>query len=165
MSRKQFTFALIALAIVGTAGLLLLKHNQKAWSVREARVGDKVFPNFSVNDVSAIHIKSSGSDFTVERKDSLWRVRERGDYPANYQQIKDLLLRMRDIKVIQSDTVGPAQLSRVGLEAPEEHVSEVSPAKSNTSATLVEFKNTHGNLLNATLVGKRHVRPERKSDP
>src|ERR1051326_1582461 len=109
MNRKQFTFILFALLIVGAAGLILINRNRQSWNVREARVGDKVIPNFRFNDVAAVHIKSPGADFNVLKKADTWRVPERNDYLANYAQIKDLLIKMRDLKVVQSDTIGPSQ--------------------------------------------------------
>ena len=123
MNRKQFILVLLALAIIGGAGLVLLNRNKQSWSVREAKVGDKVLPNFRFNDVALIHVKSGVSDFNVERKDGFWRVRERGDYAANYPQIKDLLIRIRDLKVVQADTLGPSQFGRVDLESPEDSVA------------------------------------------
>src|SRR5436190_4601641 len=144
MNRNQFAFLLLALAVVGSAGLLLLKRNHQAWSAREAKAGDKVFPSFRFNDVAVIHVKSSAADFNVERKDGVWRVREDGDYPANYSQIKDLLLRMRDIKVVQSDTIGPSQLSRVGLEPPGGQAHNVVILGDSAAASEASRADTNG---------------------
>ncbi len=40
------------------------------------------------------------------KKDDLWRVRERNDYAANYNEISDFLLKARDLKVLRSEQVG-----------------------------------------------------------
>ena len=60
-------------------------------------MGQKVFPSFPVNDVAAIHVKAAG-DLHLVRKDDRWRVQERNDYPANFSQISDLLLKLADLK-------------------------------------------------------------------
>jgi len=39
------------------------------------------------------------------------------------------------------------------------------PGSGNGSGTLVEFKDQSGKLLNAVIVGKRHLRPQSQSDP
>ena len=156
MNRKQFILVLAALAIVGTAGLMLIKHHSQSWAIREAKVGDKVLPNFKFNDVAAIHVKSPAADFNVARKGDQWRVAERNDYPANYAQIKDLLMKIRDLKVVQSATVGPSQWARVQLDAPN---------KGNGGGTLIEFNDENGKLIDALIVGKRHLRPQSPSDP
>ena len=100
MNRRQFALILFALLIVGAAGLILINRNRQSWNVREARVGDKVMHNFRFNDVAAIHIKSSDADFNVVKQGDTWRVPERNDYLANYAQIKDLVIKMRDLKVV-----------------------------------------------------------------
>jgi hypothetical protein len=156
LNRKQFILVLLALVIIGGAGLILFNHKRQAWAVREARVGDKVLAQFRFNDVAGIHIKSAHSDFNVVRKDSMWRVAERGGYPANYSQIKDLLLKLRDLKVVQSENIGPSQLARVDLN---------DPAKGENSGTLLEFKDANGKVIDSLLVGKRHMRPQTEADP
>src|SRR5689334_13161461 len=108
MNRKQFILLLLALAVISSAGLLVLNRHKQSWTVREAKVGEKLLPNFRPNDVATIHIKSA-VDLNIENKDGSWRVRERGNYPANYNQIKNLLVRIRDIKIVQSDEIGPIQ--------------------------------------------------------
>ena len=119
-------------------------------------MGDKALPNFRFNDVAAIHVKGAGSELNVARKDGIWRVRERGDYAANYLQIKGLLMKIKDLKVLQSERIGPSQLARVNLE---------EPSKRPGSGTLLEFKDARGTVLDALLVGKRHLRPQTASDP
>jgi hypothetical protein len=156
MNRKQFVLILFALVLVGTAGLILLNRNRQSWNVREAKVGDKVLSDFRFNDVAAIHVKGSAGDFEVLKKGEAWRVSARNDYPANYGQIKDLLIKMRDLKVVQSDTIGPSQWGRVGL---------ADPGKTDNSGTLLEFKDEGGKIINALIVGRRHLRPQSASDP
>src|SRR5882757_876515 len=106
MNRKQLLLLLVVLAIVGSAGLVLLHRTRASWNVLEARMGDKVLPNFRFNDVAAIHIKGS-SELNVVRKNGTWRVWERGDYPADFHLVSDILIKIRDLKVVQAETVGP----------------------------------------------------------
>jgi hypothetical protein len=155
MNKKQFIVLLVALAVISAAGLLMVKRHKESWNVREAKVGDKLLPNFRPNDVVAIHIKA-GVDLNIEKKDGTWCVRERGDYPANYEHIKSLLVRMRDIKVVQSDEIGPSQRPRVELG---------EPGSGAGAGTLIEFKDAQGKVIDSLLVGKRHIRGETASDP
>ena len=68
MNRKQFIILLLALAIISTAGVLVLNRHKQSWTVREAKVGEKLLPNFRPNDVAAIHIKAA-ADLNIENKD------------------------------------------------------------------------------------------------
>jgi hypothetical protein len=155
MNRKQFIILLLALAVVSTAGLLVLYRHKQSWTVREAKVGEKLLPNFGPNNIAAIHIKTA-VDLNIENKDGAWRVRERGNYPANYEHVKSLLVRIKDIKIVQSDEIGPSQRSRVELG---------EPGSGPGAGTLIEFKDAQGKVLDSLLVGKRHMRGETSSDP
>jgi LPXTG-motif cell wall-anchored protein len=42
MNRKQLILLLVALAVIGGAGLVLLKRNQKSWTESEAQIGQKL---------------------------------------------------------------------------------------------------------------------------
>ncbi|PWT79782.1 MAG: hypothetical protein C5B44_06365, partial [Acidobacteria bacterium] len=94
MNRKQFIILMLALAVITTAGLLTLNRHKQSWAVREAKAGEKLLPNFRPNDVAAIHIRGS-AELNIENKDGAWRVRERGNYPANYEHVRGLLVRMK----------------------------------------------------------------------
>ncbi len=153
MNRKQLIFLLVAMAVIGGAGLVLLNQHQESWAVHEAKMGDKVLPNFQPNDVAAIHIKG-GSDLNVVHKNDLWHVQERGDYPANFGQISDLLIKLRDLKVVEAESIGPSDLARVNLD---------EPGKGSDSGTLVEFKDGQGKVLAALLLGKQHMRQQSES--
>jgi hypothetical protein len=155
MNRKQFIFVLVALCIVGGAGLLLFKRNQSTWDVREAKVGENVFPNFNPNDVAAIHIKCD-KDFWVVRTNGMWRVPARYNYPANFSQISSLLMEVKQLKATQSDIVGPTLRARVDLG---------EPGKGPGSGTLVEFADANGKMMNSLLLGRRHDRKQNDNEP
>ena len=76
-------------------------------------------------------------------------MRERGDYPANFSQISELLLKLADLKIAQTEEVGPSQLGRFEL---------LPPGAATNSGTLVEFKDQAGKTLNSLLLGKKHMR-------
>ena len=156
MNRKQFIMVLVALAIVGGAGLVLIHRNQNTWMGHEAKEGDRVLPGFRMNDVTMIHVRGDGNDFNVVHTNDIWRVRERDDYPADFALIRDFLFKVRDLKVVQSDVIGPSELSRLDLE---------SPGSETNSATLLEFKDQHDQLLGSVLIGKKHLRPQNGTEP
>jgi len=155
MNRKQLILLLAALAIIGGAGLVLLQHNQKSWTESETQIGQKLLPKFQVNDVAAIHIQGD-SDLTLDRKDDGWHVQERNQYPANLSQIKELLIKVGDLKVVQSDPIGASQLARM-------HLAE--PGKGADSAILLEFKDAQGKTLDSLLLGKKHTHQSDRPSP
>jgi hypothetical protein len=155
MNRKQFVIVVLALCIIGGVGLLIFKRNQKTWNVQEAKVGELVFPNFKPNDVAAIHIKGR-KEFWVVRTNGAWRVPTRYDYAANFEQISGLLLEVKQLKVLQSELVGPSLRSRVELG---------EPGSGTGGGTLIEFADANGKIMNSLLLGLRHDRKQNENEP
>jgi hypothetical protein len=148
MNRNQLALLVAALVVLGGAGLFLVKHNKETWSETDGKTGQKLFPNFQVNDVGDIHIKGD-MDLNLTHKSDGWKVQESGDYPANFSQISELLIKIGDLKVAQSDEIGASQLGRMHLE---------EPGKGPESATLLELKDGQGKTLESLLIGKKHTR-------
>jgi len=153
MNRNQLILLLVALAVIGGAGLMLLNRHDESWSSAGSKLGQKLLPDFKVNDVADIHIKGE-SDLNLVKKDNKWRVAERNDYPANFSDISDLLIKMGDLKIAQDEPIGPSQLGRMQLAAPGSGVE---------AATLVEFKDAQGKVIQSLLLGKKHVRKSERA--
>jgi hypothetical protein len=156
MNRKQFIMLLLVLAVVGGAGLVLVRQNQQSWMAPETKAGDKVLPGFNINDVADIHIRGAGSDFNIIHTNDRWCIRERDNYPADFRMIRDFLFRLRDLKVVQSDPIGPAELAHMDLNPPE---------YGTNAATVLEFKNEHGKLIASLIAGKKHLRTQNDQEP
>lgn len=149
MNRKQFVILLVLVAVLGGAGLMLYKRQGQSWSGGGRTAGQKLLADFQVNDVAHIVIKQAPNEVNLAKKDDLWRVRERGDYAANFSEISGVLLKLRDLKVVQSEKVGPSQLSRLELAA--------SGTGSN-AATVVELRDGSGKVIKSLSLGKKHMR-------
>lgn len=156
MNRKQLSILLVVAVVIGIAGILAVNHRQQSWTESSAALGQKLLPNLPVNDVTQIHIKGS-ADLNLVKKDDTWRVAERGDYPANYSEISDFILKAADLKVLQAEPIGASQLGRMELE---------EPGKSGEkSGTLLEFKGAGGKTLQAVLLGKKHAQKSDRPSP
>jgi hypothetical protein len=148
MNRKQFIILLVLVVVVGTAGWLVRKNHQESWQSSGQATG-KLLPNFPINDVAQVIIQSGTNTLHLVRKDNLWRVQERADYPANFSQISDLLIKLADLKISQSQDVGPSQLGRF----------ELLPPGSDTGAgTLLQFNDQNGKTIDSILLGKKHLK-------
>ena len=149
MNRKQFILLLVLVVVIGAAGLLVRQRNNNSWQNIATAIGQKLLPNLAVNSIAQITIKSGAGELNLARRDNLWRVRERGDYPANFSQISELLIKFADLKVAQSEDIGPSQLGRFELLPPG------SPANAGTQ---IEFKDAAGKLISSVLLGKKHLK-------
>src|SRR5438477_5727384 len=141
MNRKQLVILLVLVVLVGGAGLLLLRNQSKSWQGANPSLGKKVLGEFPVNDVAHITVKQGTNELNLAKTD-VWRVRERNNYPANYSEISDFLLKVRDLKIVQSEKVGPSQLQRLWL----------APGTGTNSALQVDFKDQKEKTIRTVLL-------------
>ncbi len=157
MNRKQFLILLALVVVIGAAGLFVYRQKNTSWQDRRAAIGQKLLPGLAINDVAQITIKSGAGDVTLARQNNLWRVHERGDYPANFSQISEMLLKFADLKTVQNEEVGPSQLGRFEL---------LPPGAAPNTGTALEFKDQNGKPLASVLLGKKHLKkPAANSQP
>lgn len=152
MNRKQFLMLVLALLVLGGAGFALFWQDIAAYRTAGAKIGARLLPGLKVSEVAQIRLQDAKSQATLVRKDNAWLVRERGDYPANVQSIGDLLIKLVELKVVQSEAVGESLLPRLGL---------AMPGKGEGSGTFIEFKDASGKLLASLVLGKTVL----KKDP
>lgn len=149
MNRKQFAILLILVAVIGGAGLIIHQRGSQSWQGADQSAGQKLLPNLAVNDIAKITIQSGTNNLNLARQNNLWCVQERGGYPANFQQISDLLLKLADLKIVESDDVGPSQLGRYNL---------LPPGPDTNTATVITFDDANGKALGSLLLGKKHMK-------
>ncbi len=149
MNRKQFILLLVLVGVIGGAGWLVHQRGRDAWQSASQTIGQKLLPDLPVNDITRVVIQSGTNELNLARQDNLWRVAERGGYPANFSQLSDLLVKLADLKIIQSDEAGPSLLGRYDL---------LPPGAGTNTATLVQFEGAEGKTLAALWVGKKHLK-------
>ena len=152
MSRKHFLYLVIALVVVGGAGLALVWQDIAAYRASGARIGAKLLPGLKIADVAEIRLQSPKHQATLVRQEKNWVVQERGGYPASFQEISDLMIKLVELKVTQSEHVGASLLPRVALADPDQ---------GEGGGTLIEFRDGAGKVLAGLVLGKKVL----KKDP
>jgi hypothetical protein len=155
MNRKQLIILLVLVAVLGGAGIMLRNKQKSSWEGANPSAGKKLLGDFPMNDVAHIQIKQGTNDLNLAKKDEIWRVRERNDYPANFSQISDLLIKLGDLKIVQSETVGQSQLARLNLV----------PGTATNSALAVDFKDKSDKSIRSLLLGKKHMKKSNRPNP
>ena len=152
MSRKHFLYLVIALVVLGGAGLALVWQDIAAYRASGAKIGAKLLPGLKIADVAEFRLQDPKHQVTLARKEKTWVVQERGGYPASFQEISDLMIKLVELKVTQSEQVGASLLPRLGL---------ADPGKGEGGGTLVEFRDGSGKVLAGLVLGKKVL----KKDP
>jgi hypothetical protein len=152
MNRKQFLYLIIALVVLGGAGLALVWQDIADYRASGAKIGAKLLPDFRIADVTEVRLRDAKHQVTLARKEKTWVVQERNGYPASFQEISDLMIKLAELKVTQSEQVGAALWPRIEL---------ADPGKGTGSGTRVEFKGGSGKVLASLVLGKKVL----KKDP
>src|SRR5882672_675150 len=118
MNRRQFAILLVLAIVLGGMGLWLQRKQAGSWSTAGATAGEKVLGNFPVNDVARITISQDTNSLNLVKDGDEWHVWERQNYPADFSRISALLLKVRDLKVIQTEQISPGQFARLQLVPP-----------------------------------------------
>lgn len=157
MGKRQVTILLVILAVV--AGISVAVNKLRSTGLEASSIkgaGEKVLPDFPINQVATVSLKTGKDSLTLNRKeeDGAWLVAERDDYPADFGKLGVLLREMWKLKIAQTVEAGPSQFGRLELLEPGDE------GKPNTG-TLMEFKDGEGNSVASLLIGKQY---ERQSD-
>jgi hypothetical protein len=153
MNRKQLGLLIVICLVVGGLGLFLAKRKQDAWSADSRDLGQRVLKDFTLNalnDVTQLHVRQGDKEVNLVKKGDDWVVKERGDYPANFNDVTDLLRKLFDLKVSRPIQAGPSYLPRFELLPPDN--------KGTNGGTLLELKDKGGKALASLLLGKKHAK-------
>ncbi len=115
--KKNHLLLLLAVAVLASlAGIYFQVAQSSKWS--DSKTDRTIFQNLPVNDISQIQIRSGTVSVTLERKEDVWGVAERDNYPADFDKIRDLIKTLWELKAGQEMQVGPSQLGRLKVTAP-----------------------------------------------
>jgi len=153
MNRKQFLWLMLAVVIMCGAGFALFWQDITAYRDSGAKIGAQLLPPMKVSDVAKLRLQDATGEVTLAVKDKVWRVEQRGGYPADFAEISGLILKLLDVKVVQSEVVGASLHGRLNLLAP-------GKSKEGTG-TLVELSDAAGKVLVSMVLGKVSL----KKDP
>ena len=152
MNRKQFLILVVALLVLGGVGVALFWQNLSDYRASGQKIGARLLPDIKVADVAQIELRDPKSKVTLQRKDTGWVVVERGNYPAEFKSISDLIIKLIDLKVVQSEQIGESLMPRVEL---------LEPGKGEGAGTQVVLKDAAGKTLADLVLGKTIL----KKDP
>ena len=152
MNRKQLILLVVIGAVVALAWFFTHQKEQDVYRESSQRMGQQLLPDLAVNDVTALCFKQGKAELNLVKKDDVWAVKERGDYPANFGNLRELLIKFSDMKITKPVT--SPRLAQLELLPPDK-----SPS------TLVEFKDAKGKSMKSLLLGAKHNREARENSP
>jgi hypothetical protein len=132
------TSALVVLAIVAIA--------TGDRGVSRAAPGERALPALAaeLGDVASVGVKRSSLSLTFVRDGESWLVAEKGNYPAAAGKVRQIVLAMADLMLVEPKTQRAEFYPRLDVEDP-----------GNGKSTLVTLKDKSGTTLAELIIGKR----------
>jgi hypothetical protein len=139
-------------------GVFVTYKNRTARTEKQAdkEIGSSLIPGFPVQgDVEGIQIKTAKEEANLVWADGRWGVRERDNYPANPDFVRDLAIKVKDAKIVELTRVGKSQIGRLQLIDP----STIKPDDKEKPdekevGTLVVFKKEGDQEVGRMILGK-----------
>src|SRR5210317_1533468 len=116
MSRKHFSWLLLATFLVGAVVLILHQHTAKNGMPETGLFLPEL--EEKVNEIGWLQLTAAGgvTVATLERNGDLWQVAEASGYRADWDAVRDLLSGLARSRVVEPKTDNPAYYERLGVE-------------------------------------------------
>lgn len=148
MPGPKFLYLIFAAAAVALLAWFMHRAERNSWQEKAIPHGAKILGQFPVNDVVSVDLSGPDGRVRLQRGEHGWGVVERGGYPADFEKISGLILRLSDLKAVQSVPVAPADYGAMALRTGADEIPR------EEAGTQVELKNAGGQSLAAVILGK-----------
>jgi hypothetical protein len=144
MKAKTFLILLLAAGLLVALALLRFGDDDKRAGLG---MGDKLFADLPVNQVAAVTVADAENQATLIKGDTVWQVEARSGYPADFDELRDMVVKLSRLKVGRSFSGSADSLARLSL---------LPPSDPNTSARgrQITLKAASGEVLADILLGK-----------
>ena len=118
---KPRTFVALAAATLLAVVAAAVAVNQHRGFVTPVAAGEPVFPGLidRVNDVASMVVEFGRGKVTLERGKSGWTVKESDDYPARAVKVRQVILGIAELKLLEPKTAKKENLAKLDLQEPD----------------------------------------------
>ncbi len=149
MKSKSFMSLAGVTAVVVIAAIVAVTQTQRA-TISFSGDQEAAFPGLAekLNDIASLGIVSAEAKFHVVRTKTGWGLKERDNYAVSFGKVKEGLVGLSELKLLESKTADPERHARLQVEA---------PGGKDTKSIGFEIKDGAGKVLAAGIIGKRRV--------
>lgn len=114
------TLILLLIALLGLGGIFAYKEYQKFSARSERKLGDTIYKDYPVNDITKVTLKNSNSEVTIEKEGSFWVVKDGSNFRAKYSVLASLLAEIYEMKAGQVINVRKSGYQKMSVADPDE---------------------------------------------
>ena len=144
MQKRSLILLAAATCVLVAAAIAALATG--GYGVNPAGSDRRAFPGLAdkLGEVASVAVQRNGLNLTFDRSGDNWLVVQKGDYPAAPGKIRQIVLALADMTLVEPKTRQPDLYPRLQVEDPGKGKS-----------TLVTLKDKSGAVLAQLIVGKR----------
>ena len=152
MKSKNKIAGALTLGLVIVAGIYLNRDSTS--DGLNLAIGTEPFDSLPAANVKGIVIRTSPTNsLTLRQVDGQWRIKERGDYPADKSMVDSFILNFQNMKVLRSISATEGQLPTLNLLPPTNQTA------TSETAVRVELQDAQGKQIHSALLGKESSGP------
>jgi len=142
-NRKLVIFSIITLAIILAAGII-----SRVRAPQSTFTTQVLFPDLAVriNDIAGITIKGNRQTTVLQHQGEQWVVASAGKYPALFNKIKQNVVGVSELRIVDQKTDNPEFYARLGVEGPEVE---------GTKSLLLTLQDRSGRTVGELIVGNK----------
>ena len=118
MKPKQIAILVGILAVCVLVAFALRTKKTSTYTESAKNVGERLFPDFPVNDITVASVIDEGEGVTVEKKEGTWTVADRDGYPADFEKVSQFLQAVWALEIVEAQKVSKAGMTRLKLDPP-----------------------------------------------
>jgi Domain of unknown function (DUF4340) len=145
MNARVAAVLLVLLAALGGGALLVRQQAETQKPADAATLGQPLFKGLQAAAVASVSIRQPKNSITIEKKGDGWVIAERAGFPADYDKLRDFVLKVIALKVGQSEPIGEKDRARLQLDA---------------GGTVIELRGADGKPLASLTAGNKYFKAE-----
>jgi Domain of unknown function (DUF4340) len=144
MKGKTFLILLVAAGVLVALSFLRFGGEKHTGTVK---MGARLFADLPVNAVAGITIADSENRVTLVKGEKVWEVEERNGYPADFDELRDTVVKLSRLKIGRSFTGSPDSMARLSLTPP-------SASDAGATGRQITLKDQAGKILADVILGQ-----------
>ncbi len=145
MTPKLF-YGLTIVAVVSLAAAGTTYYSTRTWAPGSEQ-GDALFPKLSATagKIAALTITQGKNTITIKRDGESWGISDRGGWPANADEVREVIVSLTQMKIVEEKTRNEARYKLLHLE---------DPASDDAQSKLLQLDDESGQSIATVVLGK-----------
>lgn len=148
MKSKTFVILLALCAVLGLATYMVSTSGRNS-EKKQTGAEDKFLSELPVNDIASISVKDAENEVILEKGESVWVVKNRFGYPADFGKIAEFAKKLKESKVGRTFDATDETRARLSLHSPDE-----ADIPQENKGTQVRLKDKDSRVLAEVIIGK-----------